>query len=160
MLGGESPGDPDWLSWGTWSIAAQAAGALLVLTEHRFYGQSQPFEDLGTDNLRYLTSGQSLADHAALHGVVTAAYNLTASTQWISFGGSYSGALSAWMRMKYPAQISAAVASSAPVLAVHDYFQYLEVATASLGTTSHGAAVSRCPMLRLCRCCAPIELLL
>ena len=49
---------------------------------------------------------QSLADHAALHAQVSAAYNLTSANKWVSFGGSYSGALSAWMRLKYPALIS------------------------------------------------------
>jgi hypothetical protein len=30
----------------------------MVMTEHRYYGQSQPFADLSTDNLQYLTSEQ------------------------------------------------------------------------------------------------------
>ena len=35
MIGGEAAGNPKWLTSGTWHIAAQAAGALLVMTEHR-----------------------------------------------------------------------------------------------------------------------------
>lgn len=139
MLGGESTADPIWISanvsWVTW---AQQLGALLVMTEHRFYGLSQPFADLSTDNLQYLTSTQSLADHAALHAQVSTAYNLTSANKWVSFGGSYSGALSAWMRLKYPALISAAVATSGPVFAEVDFVEYLEVVTASLGTAKTG----------------------
>jgi hypothetical protein len=56
----------------------------------------------------HLPALQSLADHAALHSQVSAAYNLTSANKWVSFGGSYSGALSGWMRLKYPALISGA----------------------------------------------------
>ncbi|CAJ1388317.1 unnamed protein product [Effrenium voratum] len=34
---------------------------------------------------------------------------------WVAFGGSYSGALAAWVRQLYPEAFAAAVASSAPV---------------------------------------------
>lgn len=55
--------------------------------------------DLSTANLRYLTSEQALADFAAF---ITAYRELdpeVSSSAWISFGGSYSGSLSAWMRL-------------------------------------------------------------
>ena len=52
-------GDPIWASTNvTWVTFAQSLGALLVMTEHRFYGESQPFADLSTENLQYLTSEQ------------------------------------------------------------------------------------------------------
>ena len=42
----------------------------------------------------------SLADLATLHDHITQQYGLTERNTWISFGGSYPGALSAWFRIK------------------------------------------------------------
>lgn len=39
-------------------------GGLMVAVEHRYYGKSVPTEDLSTENLRWLSSKQALADMA------------------------------------------------------------------------------------------------
>jgi len=110
---------------------AQRFNALIVSAEHRFYGDSIPTQDLSTENLRYLSSSQALADFAALVYEVKSLYN-AADSKVVSFGGSYSGALSAWFRMKYPHIVHAALASSGPVLAQMDFPEYFEVVTTSL----------------------------
>ena len=108
-------------------------------SEHRFYGASQPFDSLATDNLRYLSSRQALEDLTYLHAHVTDTHSLPATTKWVCFGGSYSGALSAWFRTKYPQLVVGAVANSAPVLAQLDFTKYFDVVTNSLSDISaHG----------------------
>ena len=73
--------------------------------------------DLTAPNLKYLSSGQALADLAYFIEDKIVEYNLTSNNKWIVFGGSYAGAMAAWFRLKYPHLAYGAVASSGPVLA-------------------------------------------
>ena len=102
---------------------AQEHKALLVALEHRYYGFSQPFSDLSTENLAYLTVEQALADLAFFIGwfKVNSGYQITDQQPWITIGGSYPGALSAWFRYKYPHLTVGAWASSAVVNAITDF---------------------------------------
>ncbi len=45
-------------------MLAKKFGAAIVSLEHRYYGESSPFEELTTDNLTYLSSKQALFDLA------------------------------------------------------------------------------------------------
>lgn len=132
MLGGESPSSPSMVTSRAMSMYAKKFNALQVGLEHRYYGKSQPFDQLTTANMKWLSSQQALADAAAL-----VAYLRTLNPNYnppvITFGCSYSGALAAWFRMKYPQVTLASVASSAPVQAVADFKEYLEVVDKSLG---------------------------
>lgn len=110
---------------------AEQFKALVVSLEHRFYGESQPFDSLDTENLVYLDADQALADAANFRQFVANKFNAH-NNQYITFGGSYAGELSSWMRLKYPHLIDASVASSGPVNAEVDFYQYLEVVEDSL----------------------------
>lgn len=134
MIGGEGKANPIWLTVGDMMKNAQVFGAFTFLLEHRFYGESRPTSDMSDANLRYLNSEQALADLAAFRVAMAKKFNLT-SNQWISFGGSYPGSLSAWYRLKYPHLVDGAVASSAPVFGKLNFLEYMDVVTASLGTT-------------------------
>ena len=82
--------------------------ALLVDAEHRYYGESQPFEHIGPETMGdiekygYLTSSQALADYAHVINHVKTSIPGAENSPVITFGGSYGGMLSAWMRVKYP----------------------------------------------------------
>ena len=52
--------------------------------------------------MNYLTSEQALADFAVLIGHIKGTVAGAANSSVVSFGGSYGGMLSAWMRIKYP----------------------------------------------------------
>lgn len=105
-----------------WEIADQFS-ALILFAEHRYYGLSLPFGNnsyASPQYVGYLTSQQALADYVDLIDFLQTDRSYPASSSnknpVIAFGGSYGGMLSAWMRMKYPATILGAIASSAPVL--------------------------------------------
>ena len=59
------------------------------------------FSDTSVANLKYLSSEQALADLATFREAMVKQFSLS-KNKWISFGGSYPGALSAWFRYKYP----------------------------------------------------------
>eukprot|EP01103_Thecamoeba_quadrilineata_P016855 TRINITY_DN5770_c0_g1_i1.p1 TRINITY_DN5770_c0_g1~~TRINITY_DN5770_c0_g1_i1.p1 ORF type:complete len:468 (+),score=83.33 TRINITY_DN5770_c0_g1_i1:968-2371(+) len=104
----------------TW---AQQFNALYVVIEHRYYGESFPTPDLSTNNMRFLSSEQALADAAYF----LEHFNGTLANPgpWIVFGCSYSGALSAWFRAKYPNLVIGSIAPSGPVNALLNFTEYL-----------------------------------
>ncbi|XP_035768122.1 thymus-specific serine protease [Neolamprologus brichardi] len=141
MIGGEGPANPAWMEDGTWLTYAEKLGALCLMLEHRFYGKSHPTVDLSTDNLRFLSSRQALADLAHFRTMIAEARGLT-DRKWVAFGGSYPGSLAAWFRLKYPHLVHASVATSAPVYATVNFPEYLEVVWRSLASEN-----TECPLL-------------
>ena len=107
-------------------VQAQQHRALLVDVEHRFYGESYPTPDMSTENLQYLSSEQALADLARIIGFIKSDLNTTES-KVLTVGGSYPGNLAAWFRLKYPSVTQGSIASSAPLLAKTDFYEYMEV---------------------------------
>ncbi|RLN54443.1 hypothetical protein BBP00_00008932 [Phytophthora kernoviae] len=126
-IGGEGPLGPKAITNRTFIYyMAEQHRALLLALEHRFYGKSYPTVDMSTPNLMYLSSEQALADLAHFHSFVTDKYGLT-DEKWVAYGGSYPGNLAAWVKLKFPALFAGTVASSAPVRAKTDFFEYMEV---------------------------------
>lgn len=136
MIGGEAAANPKWMNSGVWYSIAKETKAAMFLLEHRFYGKSMPTDDMKASNMRYLSSRQGLEDLATFITAMNSKHNLTGP--WVSFGGSYPGSLSAWLRLKYPHLISGAVSSSGPLFAKLDYFEYLGIVQDSLATTGPG----------------------
>ncbi|KAI1493277.1 peptidase S28 [Biscogniauxia mediterranea] len=112
---------------------AKATGGLGVILEHRYYGSSIPVEDFSTENLRFLTTDQALADTAYFAKNVKFAgledVDLSPeTTPWIAYGGSYAGAFVAFLRKLYPDVYWGAISSSGVPEAIWDYWKYFEAA--------------------------------
>lgn len=94
---------------------------LIFVVEHRFYGSSLPFgnDSFKLENMKLLTSEQALSDLAYFINTVNEnkMYGVNGNP-WITVGGSYPGAMSAWFRYKYPHLTIGALASSAVVQAI------------------------------------------
>lgn len=97
-----------------------AHGAQLFVLEHRFYGESQPYDDWSLENLQKLTSEQALADLADF----LTAQGAGANKPTLVIGGSYPGALSAWFKVHYPQIALASWASSGVVQPQEDMWQF------------------------------------
>ncbi|VVD02766.1 unnamed protein product [Leptidea sinapis] len=128
-VGGESNANAQWMVSGPWHYNAQEFKALCITLEHRYYGKSHPTNDLSVENLQYLSSQQALADVAYFIETMNKQYQLNDSNKarrWVAFGGSYAGALAAWLRVKYPHLVFASVSSSSPLHAKLDFKEYYE----------------------------------
>ena len=109
--------------------------------EHRFYGESKPTEDMSRENMKYLSSRQGLEDAGRFISEISNNVNYNLTT-WITFGGSYPGSLSAWMRLRFPHLVTGSVSSSGPLFAKLDYWEYLQVVADALDTTGPGCNVA------------------
>ena len=74
--------------------------------------------DMSDASLQYLSSEQALADLATFIVGMNEKYDLTSKNKWISFGGSYPGALSAWLKLKYPHLVSGKISFPCLILLV------------------------------------------
>lgn len=79
-------------------------------------------------NLKHLTAENALNDLAYFIAQITEknTYNINKNNKWITIGGSYPGALSAWFRSKFPHLTVGAIASSAVILAVENFRDFDE----------------------------------
>jgi pimeloyl-ACP methyl ester carboxylesterase len=95
-----------------------------VVLETRGYGASWPYNTSTTDELRYLTTEQIIADHdyfarnVDLPGVDK---SNPSKTPWIVLGASYPGALTAFTVKTYPETFLGGIASSA---LIHGQVEY------------------------------------
>ncbi|GMT03871.1 hypothetical protein PENTCL1PPCAC_26045, partial [Pristionchus entomophagus] len=136
MIGGEGKEPPKWSGDENMQIMqfAKLFGATVFDLEHRFFGPSRPINNLKTESLRLLTMEQALADLAYFITSMNKEHNYN-NPKWITFGGSYPGALSAMFRSRYPELTAGAVASSAPINFKLDFYEYADVVQSVLSQT-------------------------
>jgi hypothetical protein len=121
------------------SVLAKKFDAGIVSLEHRYYGKSSPFKSLATKNLKYLSSKQALSDLATFRQYYQDSLNVkfnrssNVENPWFFFGVSYSGALSAWFRLKFPHLTCGSLASSAVVRAVYEFPEFDQQIAESAG---------------------------
>lgn len=114
-------------------VLAQKFGAKILALEHRFYGESIPNGNLETENYKYLTVQQALADLKYFKDSYQKTLPANANNKWIAIGGSYPGALSAWFRIAYPNTTVASLSSSGVVQPVYKFHEFDEQVALSAG---------------------------
>ncbi|KAG1723677.1 peptidase S28 [Suillus lakei] len=109
-------------------IAQQQNGAA-ILIEHRFFGYSNPYDNLTTQSLALLTIQQAIDD--LVYFATTADLPMPGGdavkpnqAPWIMVGGSYSGALTSYTMVNKPGIFWAGYLSSATVETITDYYDY------------------------------------
>eukprot|EP01128_Nolandella_sp_AFSM9_P000688 TRINITY_DN10829_c0_g1_i1.p1 TRINITY_DN10829_c0_g1~~TRINITY_DN10829_c0_g1_i1.p1 ORF type:complete len:439 (-),score=70.79 TRINITY_DN10829_c0_g1_i1:75-1391(-) len=122
FLGGEAPVEFFQFQEVSAEAWAQEFGATYISLEHRYYGSSNVTDTLETPNLQYLSSQQALMD--AANFILAKKSQLRGP--WVVLGCSYSGALSAWFRSKYPNLVVGSISPSGPLLAVENFYGLLK----------------------------------
>ena len=136
---GEGAGSPYSVVSGQHVELAVNHSALVVSLEHRFYGASIPTTNLSVENLAYLSSGQAIADVAKfLSDYVPSRW--PGVTKTVTFGGSYPGVLSAWLRLRLPHLVHAAFSTSSPVEAIVDFTGYSDTVAYAMSYASVGGS--------------------
>ncbi|KAL5529968.1 hypothetical protein ACEPAF_6225 [Sanghuangporus sanghuang] len=112
-------------------LIAQQQNAATIVLEHRYYGLSNPFDDLSVASLKFHTIQQAVDD------LVFFAQNVDLpmpggdqvtpdKAPWILIGGSYSGALTGWTMVNKPDVFFAGYASSAVEQSIIYFWQYFD----------------------------------
>ncbi|KAH9920151.1 peptidase S28 [Fomitopsis serialis] len=112
-------------------IAQELNGSTIVL-EHRFYGYSNPYDNLSVESLQYHTIQQAIDDFEYF------AYNVKLpmpggdhvtpdEAPWILIGGSYAGALTSFTKVNKPDLFYAAWSSSGSWRDLSNYWGYFDI---------------------------------
>lgn len=111
------------------TLIAKNSGATVISLEHRYYGVSQPFSNIETSSLRFLSVAQAIQDINNFQKFIDP-FN---KRKWFVMGSSYAGSLAAFYRQKYPELTVGALASSAPVQAKYAFTEYDQFSSDALG---------------------------
>lgn len=132
VVGGEWTVSEGWLRASHFHDMAEALNGTMYYTEHRYYGESRPTDDLTTENLAYLNIDQALADLAYFIVHEKQTNPELANSGVILIGASYSATMVTWFMQKYPHLANGAWSSSAPLKAKVDFVEYKEVVSEAL----------------------------
>ncbi len=107
---------------------AKEVGGAVVILEHRYWGDSSPFEQLTVENLKFLTLKNSIHDLTYFANNFEAPFDRNNTSPrdvpWVFSGGSYPGALAGWTAAVDPGTFWAYHGTSGVVEAIGDFWQY------------------------------------
>ncbi|EPS39867.1 hypothetical protein H072_6236 [Dactylellina haptotyla CBS 200.50] len=134
LEGGETSGAGrvTYMQTGIGRYLTEYLGGIGVVLEHRYYGQSYVTQNLTNESLKYLNTSLSLKDNAYFAENLWKDLPANLShirpdeTPFISYGGSYAGAKSAFLQIEYPEAYYGSLASSAVVWAGENFWEYNE----------------------------------
>lgn len=132
FVGGEWTISEGNLLFGHMVDMARALNGTMFYTEHRYYGISEPMEDLSVENLKFLSADQALADLAHFIVHVKSTTPALKNSGVILVGMSYSASMVTWFMQKYPHLANGAWASSAPLEAKVAFSEYKEVVSEAM----------------------------
>ena len=107
---------------------ARELNGLAVVLEHRYYGQSFPFEDLSKTNMRLLSTEQGMTD--AVYFARNARFpdiagvSAAPDTPYILYGASYAGSLVSFLMAQHSGIFVGGISSSGVLEARTDFWQY------------------------------------
>ena len=104
-----------------------------------------------------LETNQSIGDIDKFMAYFSAQHQLTSTNRVIAWGCSFSGATAVWAAKALPDRIHAAVASSAPIEATTDFYQYNQVVFSALQANATGGSPTCAARVQVQSCCAARE---
>lgn len=110
-------------------LMAKTTGGAVVVVEHRYWGESSPFQELTSKNLKYLTLENSLKDMTYFANNFDAPFDKTGGSKpkkapWVFTGGSYPGAMAGWLAVLEPGTFWAYYGTSGVVQTIGDFWEY------------------------------------
>ncbi|KAL5290289.1 hypothetical protein ACFFRR_009935 [Megaselia abdita] len=143
FVGGEWEVSNGYLIGGHMYDMAKEHNGSMFYTEHRYYGKSQPTENLSTENLKYLDVKQALYDLSHFISTVKKEISGLTNSKVILVGGSYSATMVTWFQRMFPGEAVGSWASSAPLLAKVNFVEYKEVTGQSIRQMGGEACYNR-----------------
>jgi pimeloyl-ACP methyl ester carboxylesterase len=110
LAGPEAKLDDNFAKYMQTSDMARKMNGMVIVAEHRNFGSSQP-----NSGFKYLNLENTLMDYIEIIRDVKAKNQSYRNSKVITVGGSYGGFLSMMLRVKYPQDVFASLASAAPV---------------------------------------------
>jgi hypothetical protein len=112
-------------------LFAKEVGGAVVVIEHRYWGQSSPFDVLSAANLQYLTLDNAIHDITYFANNWLPPFDKSNKSHpsvapWVYSGGSYSGALAGWIATVAPGTFWVYHGTSAVVEAIGNFWTYFE----------------------------------